>query len=61
MKAVSIGKRTLPRVIVTEEVTDNIIAVTHIMRLTQKNFARCRALKEVLDSIDMSRRVASAL
>lgn len=33
----------------------------HIMRLTQETFVRSRALKEVLEAIDMPRQVAGSL
>lgn len=56
----SSGEQTLLRVGTTGEVTDYTIAARHIMRLTGETFVRSRVLKEVLDAIDMSRRVVGS-
>lgn len=57
METVSITEQTLSRVFATEEVTNDIVVARHITMLTRKIFARSRAFKEVLDTINMSQRL----
>lgn len=46
MEVVSIGERTLLRIVATEEVTDGIIAARHILRQAHETVARSRHLEK---------------
>lgn len=60
MEAVPIGERTLSHVVAVEQVTDDTIATRNFRKLIWEIVARSRALEEVLDAVDMSRRVAGS-
>lgn len=60
MEAASICELSLRRIVRSEEVTNDIIVMKNIMRLTWKTFARSQAFKEVLNVINVSRRLASS-